>query len=177
MYRKNTIQVVASTISEIITNAGNLIEKISSILNSAFSGTINTIQNQLVPKLKEILDELATSLKSIGEKLADVVFAYIAKGSEVIEIIQPQLNAIAATLSEISEEIQRFLVKTVESIKTAIVEEIKHIKDEIKASALLAKLKAHYEAVSSKQPLCIFETNSKSLTVTKRRIAVQGNHH
>ncbi|XP_044764136.1 apolipophorins-like [Coccinella septempunctata] len=144
---RSTVQVVISTVSEIITNASNIIEKVFASLNAAFSGTIQTIQTQILPKLKEVLDQVVASLKVVGDKLSDVIFAYLAKISEVIDIVQPQIKAIVASLSEISEELQRFIVKSYESIRTAIIEEIKHIKDELKASPLIEKLKVHYQAL------------------------------
>nr|QWT69540.1 apolipophorin [Harmonia axyridis] len=144
---KNTINVLVSTISEIITDVSLIAEKVCAALNGAFSGTIQTIQTKILPKLKEISEELASALKDIKDKLSDIIFTLISKATEIVEIIQPQLKAIAATLSEVSEEIQRFIVKSYESIKAAILEEIQHIKDEIKASPLIAKIKTQIDVI------------------------------
>ncbi|KAL3271520.1 hypothetical protein HHI36_021999 [Cryptolaemus montrouzieri] len=142
---KTAFDAVASTIAKVVDTVGEVVERVLVSLNSAFTEISKTIQTHLLPKLKEIADEIVAVATQVIDKVSEVILAYFAKVAELVEAIQPQLKALSATFSEIAEDIGRFLVKTYESIKAAVLEQYKHLKDELKASPIIAELKAQYE--------------------------------
>lgn len=89
-------------------------EKISATIQKQFANVVDLVNKELLPKLKQVAQNLFNTVGGVVEKLVDVIFTYLAKVSELIDAHQAELKEIATALSSVGQGIiMEKLIRTV----------------------------------------------------------------
>lgn len=140
----NIIGAAAEAFTELLKNFSELVENIVKTIQANFSGIVDTFNNDILPKLKEVFTTLIKETANVADKFADVFFAYLSKISQFIDDHQEEIKQIATALNSIGEDFVRFLLKSYESLRELIVEQFKVLADQLKLP-VFDELQAQYE--------------------------------
>lgn len=89
-------------------------EKISATIQKQFSNVVELVNKELLPKLKQVAENLFSTVGGVVNKFVDVIFTYLAKVSELIDAHQAELKEIATALSSVGQGIAtEILISTV----------------------------------------------------------------
>lgn len=142
---RNLFGAIAESISELVLKFSELVESIVKSFQTAFQGVADSIQNDLVPQLKELADKLTGVAIEISKSVIEIVSGYLASLSQIIEKYQPEIKQIASLFSEIGQDIGRFIQKAYKQVTEIIADVVKKIAEELKALPIFDELKAQYE--------------------------------
>lgn len=143
----STFGTVFNTIIEIINDISITANAIADSLRTTLTGIIDIVEKDLIPPIRELADRLATVTTEITRSVLEIISAYLATISQLIEKYQPQFKEISAIFGEIGKDIGRFIQNAYLQSAEIVINLFNKIYNEIKALPLYDELKAQYEEV------------------------------
>lgn len=133
--------------TEIFENFSTVIENIAHVIQSSFGKVVESIEKDLWPLFKTILDKIAHTSGEILKTSIEIVLTYLAKLSKIAEQLQPEFKQIATSLNEITQEFRQFSLHAYEHIRQVVQDLIKKVSEELKSLPVLEELKTYYNEV------------------------------
>lgn len=133
--------------SEIVGKIGEIVESSVQALRKTFAGAIESLNKELIPQLKEVLEKVTEALAEMTKTGIDIAVAYLTTISQVIEKYQPDIKQLAATIGEMGQDIARFIQRAYVQVRKIVTEFWRNICEEIKASPYYEQLKQQYNEV------------------------------
>lgn len=143
-FLKKIIGAAAEAFTEVLAQFSALVENITKTIQANFAGVVDTFNNDILPKLKQISEKLIKESANLADKFADVFFAYLGKISQFIDDHQAEIKQIATAVNSISEDLVRFLLKSYESVRELLEEQCKLLGAQLKAP-IFEEIKLQYE--------------------------------
>ncbi|XP_056636733.1 apolipophorins [Diorhabda sublineata] len=132
-------------LSEVLTTVVDIIKSIEVAVERITTALIDSFDNYIVVALRDLLEKLLGIFGEILNMLIDIVSAYLALVSEVIEKYQPEIKQLAVTVSELGQDVGRFIQKSYVQVRKIISDLYKRISDELKALPIVEELRAEWE--------------------------------
>lgn len=143
----NTFGAAFKSLLEITDELTKYFNAIVHSLQVTISGVVETIEKDVIPPIKELTDKLAVVFSDITKSALEIVSAYLATISQLIEKYQPQFKELAALFGEVGQDIARFIqnayLQTAEII-LGLGDKLYH---ELRALPIVEELKAQFEEV------------------------------
>ncbi|XP_025837556.1 apolipophorins isoform X3 [Agrilus planipennis] len=146
---KSTFGAVVKTFNEILAQVSDVTEKVVANLQTQFAQITESINKDLLPKVRDIAKNILDASYTILEQFTNLFFTYLAKISQIIDAHQDELKHIATYISSISQDVVRFLAKVFEQTRDVVVKESQQIYNEIKNLPIAEELKNRYNEITS----------------------------
>lgn len=121
-----------------------VLEKFEDALYSSLENIYNVFKTKIVPQLQEIAEKLGELVHGAAKSLADLIFLYIAKVSEIIKAHEADFKKIATSISEIGRELGLTVAKALSQIKDELTNFVNALVEQIKALPVTDIIKEKY---------------------------------
>lgn len=116
-------------------------EQVLEIIHKNFSVVLETIRKEVLPAFKNYTEKIVALGVKITEKLTDIVFLTLAKISEFLDAHQAEFKKLATSVTVVTQDLGRFLVKSYEESRNVIATQARKLYEEIKALPIFNDVK------------------------------------
>ncbi|XP_044727273.1 apolipophorins isoform X2 [Chrysoperla carnea] len=141
---KNTFGPTLAAISELLNNIAAVLQKFEDALTEAIENIYQVFKTKIIPQLQDIAEKFEDLVHEAAKSLADLIFLYIAKVSEIIKAHEADFKKLATSISEIGRELGLTIAKALSQIKEELTNFINALVEQIKALPVTDIIKEKY---------------------------------